>query len=257
MGKDYEIKIELLSETILGSGEALAGFVDLDVLYDDLGLPFLKGKTLKGRLREEAENIARLQPELFNKDQVNALFGKEDNDKDTILAFSNCEVSPNIKEAIKNSDTNKMDILDSLTEVRSFTSIGDNGVAKDGSLRQIRVINKGLKLYCNVTVRGEITGDDLLLLGLATLSLKHIGLMCNRGKGNIKCTLIGDGKILRVKEEPKSNPKSNPKSKKGKHNKDKHKKVNPFKGKQKENVVIYSEGDLTEQLINTFKGKVS
>ena len=47
----YQIKIELQSETILGSGESVAGYIDLDVLHDEVGLPYFKGKTLKGRLR--------------------------------------------------------------------------------------------------------------------------------------------------------------------------------------------------------------
>ena len=53
-----------------------------------------------------------------------------------------------------------------------------------------KVINKGLKLYCDVTLRSEINNDELLLFKLSVLSLRHIGLMCSRGKGNVKCTLL-------------------------------------------------------------------
>ena len=98
---NYQVKIELLSETILGSGESVAGYIDLEVLHDELGLPFLKGKTLKGRLREEAENIARLQSEVFSQDQVNKIFGATDSEEDTIFALSDCTVSDNIKKALK------------------------------------------------------------------------------------------------------------------------------------------------------------
>lgn len=186
----YQIKIELLSETILGSGESVAGYLDLDILYDELGLPFFKGKTLKGRLREEAENIVRLQKELFNKKQINDLFGEVDSIEDAKVGFSNASVSENIKKAIKLSGLRAADIVDSLTDIRSFTSIGDNGVANEGSLRQIRVINKGLKLYSEITLRNELSEDEFLLLGLSVLALKHIGLMCSRGKGMVKCSLL-------------------------------------------------------------------
>lgn len=189
----YEIKIELLSETILGSGESVAGYVDLDILHDELGLPFFKGKTLKGRLREEAENIVRLQSNIFSQSQVDFLFGKVDGKQDTVLAFSNCTVSSNIQKAIKTSNLSSIDILNSLTDIRSFTSIGNNGVAEEGTLRQIRVINKGLKLFSEVSLRKDISKEDLLLIGLSVLALKHIGLMCSRGKGNIKCTFLENG----------------------------------------------------------------
>ena len=186
----YQIKIELQSETILGSGESVAGYIDLDVLHDEVGLPYFKGKTLKGRLREEAENIVILQNNIFKEEQVDKIFGKEDSDKDTAIAFSNCIVSPNIKKAIKGSKLSAIDILDSLTDIRSFTAMDKDGIALDGSLRHIRVINKGLKLYCDVTLRSEINNDELLLFKLSVLSLRHIGLMCSRGKGNVKCTLL-------------------------------------------------------------------
>lgn len=193
---NYQVKIELLSETILGSGESVAGYIDLDVLHDELGLPFLKGKTLKGRLREEAENIVRLQSKVFNEDQVNKLFGINDSEEETILALSDCTVSDNVKKALKCSGLDANEVLNSLTDIRSFTAIDDDGIAKDGSLRQIRVINKRLKLTSKVNFRDEISNDDLTLFGLSVLSLNHIGLMCSRGKGKVKCTLIRDNEDI-------------------------------------------------------------
>lgn len=193
---NYQIKIELLSETILGSGESVAGYIDLDVLHDELGLPYFKGKTLKGRLREEAENIVRLQSDVFTQEQLNKLFGKIDNEQDTSLALSDCTVSNNIRKAIKASNLSSNDILNSLTDVRSFTAIDKDGIAKEGSLRQIRVINKGLKINSEVKFRNEIDNDELTLFGLSVLALRHIGLMCSRGKGNVKCTLLKNGQDI-------------------------------------------------------------
>lgn len=193
---NYQIKMELLSETILGSGESVAGYIDLDVLHDELGLPYFKGKTLKGRLREEAENIVRLQSDVFTQEQLNKLFGKIDNEQDTSLALSDCTVSNNIRKAIKASNLSSNDILNSLTDVRSFTAIDKDGIAKEGSLRQIRVINKGLKINSEVKFRNEIDNDELTLFGLSVLALRHIGLMCSRGKGNVKCTLLKNGQDI-------------------------------------------------------------
>lgn len=195
---DLKLEIELLSESILGSGESVPGSVDLEVLHDECGLPYFKGKTLKGRLREETENILRLSDGYFKDDDINNLFGYEEKNKSNKITFSDCIVSENIKNIIKNEINKKdsliseLDIFDSLTEIRTFTAIGKNGVAKDSSLRQLRTINKGLILECTINIISELTHNEKMLLALATASLKHIGLMCSRGKGNVRCKLYED-----------------------------------------------------------------
>ena len=57
---DMKIEIELLSETIFGCGEAVSNSIDIEVLQDNIGLPYMKGKTFKGKLREEVEEIVKL-----------------------------------------------------------------------------------------------------------------------------------------------------------------------------------------------------
>lgn len=192
----YNIEIELKSETILGSGESVPGSVDLEVLYDDYGLPYLKGKTLKGRLREEAENITRLDNKTFNKKDIDELFGYEDKNEFNKIIFFDATVSENIKNAINDSTIGKEDIFNALTDTRIFTSIGKDGVALDNTLRQIRVINKGLILNAKINVVSELSEKEEILLALSVASLKHIGLMCNRGKGNVVCVLYKNGKEI-------------------------------------------------------------
>ena len=43
----YKIEMKLLSEAIFGSGYSIPGSVDLEVVCDDNGLPFMKAKTFK------------------------------------------------------------------------------------------------------------------------------------------------------------------------------------------------------------------
>lgn len=192
----YNIEIELKSETILGSGESVPGSVDLEVLYDNYGLPYLKGKTLKGRLREEAENIIRLDNKTFSKKDIDELFGYEDKNELSKIIFFDATVSENIKNAINNSSIEKEDIFNALTDTRSFTAIGKDGVALDTTLRQIRVIHKGLILNAKINVVCELSEKEEILLALSVASLKHIGLMCNRGKGNVACLLYKNGKEI-------------------------------------------------------------
>lgn len=192
----YNIEIELKSETILGSGESVPGSVDLEVLYDNYGLPYLKGKTLKGRLREEAENIIRLDNKTFSKKNIDELFGYEDKNELSKIIFFDATVSENIKNAINNSSIEKEDIFNALTDTRSFTAVGKDGVALDTTLRQIRVIHKGLILNAKINVVCELSEKEEILLALSVASLKHIGLMCNRGKGNVACLLYKNGKEI-------------------------------------------------------------
>lgn len=201
---NYVIEIELLSETILGSGNVVPGFVDLEVVHDENGLPYLNGKTLKGRLRKEAENIVALGNEIFFEESLNNIFGSSNKGILNKITFSKCEVSDNIKKLIesqlKNSnEIEANDILDALTDVRYFTSIEKNGTKKDGSLRTIRVINKKLRLIGNITCLNKLEEKEEMLLALSVAGLKHIGLMCSRGKGNVRCLLYKENNEISKK----------------------------------------------------------
>jgi CRISPR/Cas system CSM-associated protein Csm3 (group 7 of RAMP superfamily) len=58
-------KIEFYSYWHSGSGLSIAAGADLRVNKDKDGLPFIPGKTLKGLLREAAENLLLVNPEIF------------------------------------------------------------------------------------------------------------------------------------------------------------------------------------------------
>ena len=53
----YTLKIELLSDTIFSGGESIVSVSDIDVLYDDYKIPFYKGKSKKGNIREVIDII--------------------------------------------------------------------------------------------------------------------------------------------------------------------------------------------------------
>ncbi|MCI2779026.1 RAMP superfamily CRISPR-associated protein [Clostridium perfringens] len=196
----FQIKMELLSESIFGCGEN-SGFIDNEILKDELGLPYLNGKTFKGNLREEMKSLAQFldggegeYTKIFEK-----LMGVEFDFNFETLKFSDCIISPNlreiIKEAISNKELNSEEVLESLTEVRSFTRI-ENGVAQDGSLRSSRVIKKGLILYCNLESIKELNKKELGILACSLRSLQSIGMMRSRGKGEVKCSLYKNGKDI-------------------------------------------------------------
>ena len=44
------LQITLVSQATFGRGDGVAGLVDIEVLHDEMGLPFLHGRSLKGLL---------------------------------------------------------------------------------------------------------------------------------------------------------------------------------------------------------------
>lgn len=195
---EYTVEIELLSETIFGNGEASNIDIDIDIVKDKYGIPYFKGKNLKGKLRKEVQGICDLLG--LNEKLVNELFGGEFNDISK-LRFSDCTLS---KKIINNLITliestgcksryakiTKDDITKSLTNIRYFTRIGENGVAESGSLRSARVIKKGLKFYSDIHVNGELLKEEEEVLACGIAALRNIGSMESRGKGNVRCKLL-------------------------------------------------------------------
>ena len=211
----WVIKIELLSETIFGSGQALPGAVDLEIVHDENGLPYLKGKTLKGKLREEIQAIVDLIKETnpnidFNKYVVN-MFGKEakehsvrsnkdDLDKISKIKFSDCKIPKNVQTGIeygiREGIFDRDEVLRSLTNFRDFTSIDENGVAQTGSLRRYRTIKKGLYFFTELHIEEELAEMERVLLAAGVSTLRHLGSMESRGKGKVKSSLLLNGEDI-------------------------------------------------------------
>ncbi|GAB5046623.1 RAMP superfamily CRISPR-associated protein [Thermodesulfovibrio sp. TK110] len=80
------------------------------------------------------------------------------------------------------------------TELRQQTAI-DEGVAREHSLRIIRLLKKG-KVFEGKVILEKDSEELLMLLSLACLNLRRFGTRRNRGFGEIKCSLLeGDKEI--------------------------------------------------------------
>ncbi|MGC9335554.1 MAG: RAMP superfamily CRISPR-associated protein, partial [Anaerolineae bacterium] len=53
----YSLHVSLLSDTTPGRGDGVPGLVDVEVEHDRYGMPYLRGRTLKGLLVEEWSNL--------------------------------------------------------------------------------------------------------------------------------------------------------------------------------------------------------
>lgn len=73
--KRIDYHIEFFSQWHCGSGLSAGADIDLLVIKDKEGMPFIPGKTLKGLIREAVENLIHYQGQ--SKDSVEQVFGKE------------------------------------------------------------------------------------------------------------------------------------------------------------------------------------
>ena len=217
----YTLKIELLSDTIFSGGESIVSVSDVDVLYDDYKIPYYKGKSIKGNIREVIDIIIENQKQYdYQKAKLNdeistKLFGKKFNNKgnDTykdnqcegILKFEDASISDDVKEVLKYlidiKQITKEELIDSLTDIRYATKINrETGTSQDHSLRSMRVLNKGLIFYSDIYSDEKLNEDEFGLLICGVKGLKHLGTLRSRGKGEVRCTLKIDNKILGEKE---------------------------------------------------------
>ncbi len=189
--KKYTMQIILLSDTLIGSAEGYGAIIDKDSVFDEVGLPIIPGKRIKGILREQAELFQLFGNTLMD---VDILFGKTGltNKNTEYLSVSNF-VLPDyeanrtyLKYLIQEKMISRSEVMEYFTSLRMMTSIDDDGIAADTSLRTFRVLNKGLEF------KGELHFDpaqENIFENIVSLT-RRIGSMRNRGLGHIQCKLF-------------------------------------------------------------------
>lgn len=195
----YKFKITLLSDTTFGRGDGVAGMIDQEVEHDAYGFPYLRGRTLKGLLSEEADNlIGVLEADISSywENIACTLFGIPGSSLQSmgIMHVGDACLPEDLRTAvawqIKNEELTNNDVLDSLTTIRRQTAINSQiGVAEEGSLRSFRVVLRQLEFQADLIFETQPSDEILSLLAASTLALRRIGSGRNRGRGHIKCTL--------------------------------------------------------------------
>ncbi len=191
-----KIKMELLSDTIFGNGMSIPGGEDISVLSDENGFPYYKGGTFKGIFREELECFLewtlkdKEKPEKI-KQIMFTLLGESGDDEiknNRKLVFSDFQLSDCVKNAVLEEvgEGKKSIVLNSMSHLRTFTSISEDGTSEKGSLRNCRCINKGLCFYSEI----QCSSKDRKLVVDVISNIKWIGTMRNRGFGKVKITVV-------------------------------------------------------------------
>lgn len=164
------VTMELLSDTIFGSGFSIPGGEDIAVCKDAAGYPYLKGSTLKGLLRESLEN--ELVWTGGKEADLIALLGEDgwsgvDDGRRIHLTELTLDQRPTNPEKSYGS--------------RTFTSL-DHGVVKEGTLRTAACIQSGQIFSGELTCREE----DAPLVKNALAGIKWAGTMRSRGFGRVR-----------------------------------------------------------------------
>lgn len=202
----YKLILELLSDALPGSGEGFGAVIDQDIVFDDLGIPYIPGKRIKGLLRDSYEGLMQLVGNSLSINKTEELFGKPGQPEPAPLFISNLypEDYDNLKNVLICLNKKYPEVfareavLEAFTYVRNQTAINDKGVALEHSLRSIRVLKKGLKFIGTIEIdEKKVMSNTPEFLGLACLYLKRIGTKRTRGFGEVKCYLTCDnGKNL-------------------------------------------------------------
>lgn len=180
-----KIRLELLSDTIFGSGMSIPGAEDIALLHDGEGFPYLKGATFKGILREEAENYLNWTKQAQPEQWLESRFGKggiNPVDSPYHITVSDFTLPFVIQNQVKKEQINPEEIF---TSLRTFTRLED-GIASDGSLRIARCINKGFIFYGDI----QCLPEDKELLSNIISCIKWMGSMRTRGFGRVKVSVL-------------------------------------------------------------------
>ncbi|MGG6285866.1 RAMP superfamily CRISPR-associated protein [Leptolyngbya sp. AN03gr2] len=196
----YKLQIKLLSDTTFGRGDGVTGLVDQEVEHDPDGFPYLRGRTLKGLLSEECDNlVAMLQTHQHDWERVAAeLFGVPGSTSHTmsIVHIGDACLPEDLRNAValqrqSSPDLTPTDILESLTTVRRQTAIAaETGVADRNSLRSARVVLRDLLFTALLFFDQQPTPEMLALLAAGASALRRLGSGRNRGRGHVQCHLL-------------------------------------------------------------------
>lgn len=188
-----KVKIKLLSDLCTASGETYNSLVDIDVVYDELGLPYIPAKRIKGCIRESALEMMELG--LMNETEFAEIFGQAGQKKagfyisnayladykDTACALKALQYRKGRELA------SQQNVLNQYTYMRAQTAVDlETGVAEENSLRTVRVTRKGLEFEAECSI---VNAAHIEKISQAISLVKHMGVSRTRGLGLVDMTL--------------------------------------------------------------------
>lgn len=198
---EYVLQITLQSPLTSAAGEGRVGVVDRDVAFDDLGLPILPGRRLKGLWREAYRDVADAW-ELCGESPISVerIFGgsgQKPGDGDACLYVANAELqeASSLREWLKYLQHGRKlhpdDVVQHFATVRAQTAIDrKTGAALENTLRLTRTLKTGLVFRARVRFFEPPDNALLNALSLGAAALQHMGTARTRGLGKVRCRLL-------------------------------------------------------------------
>ena len=202
---EYKVYIKTESPLCLGSGKADVN-IDTDLVHDALGLPYFPGKRLRGLLYESAVEVVEMaelcQNPFITRRTVEELFHRcADSSVELIIPdFQLVEYREMAGEwkylqSAYEDLIQPESVLETYTSVRFQTAVDEEGIAKETSLRNIRVLDAPLTFVGKIQIHN---GDEqhVQALALALANLRRAGMNRNRGFGRICCSMPNKTEFL-------------------------------------------------------------
>jgi hypothetical protein len=201
-----ELHLIFKSDATFGRGDGVAGLVDEEIEHDSAtGLPFLRGRTLKGLLAEECANLlfALGKKNLLTRERLEKaampLFGQAGStlDDDALMHVGAAVLPRQLRDAvgtdIKRGDLTPADVLEALTAIRRQTAVDEEtGAPDEGSLRSMRVLLRETPFVAKLDFDRDPQPDELALLTACVMSLRRGGTGRNRGRGQLRAWLVNE-----------------------------------------------------------------
>ena len=199
----YALQIMLQSPLTSAAGEGRVGLVDRDVAFDELGLPILPGRRLKGLWREAYRDVADAWTSCGESpiptDRIFGKAGQKPGDGDACLYIANAELreASSLKPWLRYLHHPKIqklhpdDVVQHFSTVRAQTAIDRRtGAARENTLRLTRTLRAGLVFRAPLRFV-EPPADALKnALALGAAALQYMGTARTRGLGKVCCRLL-------------------------------------------------------------------
>jgi len=195
------ITVELLSDATFFRGTGTAGEVDLEVAHDELGLPMIPARTLRGLLRESW--LAILPHFSHLRSAARDVLGPAGDTTPSgggRLQIDNAQVPDALRRWVEwavRRDRHPVlpsEILRAFTSVRRQTARSRaTGGPETGTLRASRVALRTLVLEAPIETPG-FREEHWEALALACLGVRHAGIGRNRGRGHVRLHLLRDSR---------------------------------------------------------------
>jgi CRISPR/Cas system CSM-associated protein Csm3 (group 7 of RAMP superfamily) len=191
------LRIQLRSDAAFGRGDGIAGLVDSEVEHDPrTGLPFIKGRTIKGLLVEScADLLYGLGGNSAFSDLVSSaekLFGVPGSTLDDMgcLHVGSAQLPDDLQQYLAKT-YQPQQILQALSTIRHQTAVDmTSDTPKDGSLRATRVVLRETIFYSELHITDNLETVDYQLLAACAAGIKRGGQNRTRGLGWLKIKLL-------------------------------------------------------------------